>query len=283
MILKRGEIINNTYTVKFFIGQGAFGEVYRVEHKFLGLQVLKVLKAEYVLSSDLDTLIKEDLILSKLTHENIVRVFETNNFEKEDKLFYFLAMEFVSGESLSDLLKREITLPLKKAIKIQTDFLKGLAKANSSSIIHRDINPDNILLSYDNTELKGLLSDFGLAQKVTNLEKISNAAGRYLYFAPECFSDIYLPTSDVFSAGIVFYRMLTGKSPWELELTNFNDFSEVTKSIIISRRKKPLVPSFFNNEISKDIDKVVLTSLELNIENRYKNGADFLEAINKVI
>ena len=77
--------------------------------------------------------------------------------------------------------------------------------------------------------------------------------------------------------------MLTGKSPWELELTNFNDFSEVTKSIIISRRKKPLVPSFFNNEIPKDIDKVVLKSLELNIENRYKNGADFLAAINKVI
>lgn len=283
MILKRGEIINNTYTVKFFIGQGAFGEVYRVEHKFLGLQVLKVLKAEYVLSSDLDTLIKEALILSKLTHENIVRVFETNNFEKEDKLFYFLAMEFVSGESLSDLLKREITLPVKKALKIQTDFLKGLAKAHSSSVIHRDINPDNILLSYDNLESKGLLSDFGLAQKVTNLEKISNAAGRYLYFAPECFSDIYIPTSDVFSAGIVFYRMLTGKSPWEFELTNFNDFSEVTKSIIISRRKKPLAPSFFNNEISKDIDKVVLKSLELNIENRYKNGADFLAAINKVI
>ena len=67
---------------------------------------------------------------------------------------------------------------------------------------------DNILLSYDNTDLKGLLSDFGLAQKVTNLEKISNAAGRYLYFAPECYSGIYLLSSDVFSSGIVFYKML---------------------------------------------------------------------------
>ena len=81
MILKRGELINNTYTVKFFIGQGAFGEVYRVEHKFLGLQVLKVLKAEYVLSSDLDTLIKEALILSKLTHENSV----LNNINKNQE------------------------------------------------------------------------------------------------------------------------------------------------------------------------------------------------------
>ena len=108
MILKRGEIINNTYTVKFFIGQGAFGEVYRVKHKFLGLQVLKILKTEYVSNSDLDTLIKEALILSELTHENIVRVFETNSFIKDQETLYFIAMEFVSGESLSDLLKREI-------------------------------------------------------------------------------------------------------------------------------------------------------------------------------
>ena len=283
MILTKGEIINDTYTVIFFIGQGAFGEVYRVKHKFLGLQVLKILKSEYVLNSDLDTLIKEAVILSKLTHENIVRVFETNNFVKGDKVFYYLAMEFVSGESLSDLLKRKISLSLNKAIKIQTDFLKGLAIAHLNSIIHRDINPDNILLSYDEIEPKGLLSDFGLAQRVNGLEKISNAAGRYLYFAPECFSDIYMPTSDVFSAGIVFYRMLTGTSPWEIELMSFDDFDEIRKNIISSRRKKPIAPSFFNDKISKEIDRVVQKSLELNIENRYKSGAEFLTAINKII
>ena len=223
------------------------------------------------------------MILSKLTHENIVRVFETNNFVKGDKVFYYLAMEFVSGESLSDLLKRKISLSLNKAIKIQTDFLKGLAIAHLNSIIHRDINPDNILLSYDEIEPKGLLSDFGLAQRVNGLEKISNAAGRYLYFAPECFSDIYMPTSDVFSAGIVFYRMLTGTSPWEIELMSFDDFDEIRKNIISSRRKKPIAPSFFNDKISKEIDRVVQKSLELNIENRYKSGAEFLTAINKII
>tara|TARA_B110000208_G_scaffold188639_1_gene248695 strand:+ start:3637 stop:4494 length:858 start_codon:yes stop_codon:yes gene_type:complete len=281
MALKRGEVINNTYTIQFFIGQGAFGEVYRVKHKFLGLQVLKVLKADYVESSDLETLITEALLLSQLTHENVVRVFETNTFEKNNSVFYFLAMEFVSGESLSDLLKREITLPYEKAVNIQIDFLQGLEKAHSLSIIHRDINPDNILLSYQDEQVKGLLSDFGLAQKVNDLDKISGAAGRYLYFAPECFSNIYLPTSDVFSAGIVFYKILTGALPWAIDVYEHSSLDEIVDNILASRRKNPVPPSFYNSEIPEEIDKVVLKSLELKIENRYTAGGDFLEAITK--
>ena len=250
MILQKGDIVNNTYTIKFFIGQGAFGEVYRVEHKFLGLQVLKLLKTDYVTNSDLDTLINEALILSKLTHDNIVRVFETNTFEKNNTTYYFLAMEFVSGESLSDLLKREISLTLEKSINIQKDYLQGLEMAHSNSIIHRDINPDNILLSYSTDDIKGLLCDFGLAQRINNSEKISSAAGRYLYFAPECFSNIYLPTSDVFSSGIVFYKMLTGMPPWEINLHECLEVENISKEITISRKKEPTPPSFFNSEIS---------------------------------
>tara|TARA_A100001015_G_scaffold305315_1_gene397872 strand:- start:67 stop:924 length:858 start_codon:yes stop_codon:yes gene_type:complete len=283
VILKRNEVINNTYTIKFFIGQGAFGEVYRVKHKFLGLQVLKILKPEYVLNSELDTLIKEALILSKLTHENIVRVFETNNFQKGGETYYFIAMEFVSGESLSDLLKREIKLSLEKTLKIQADFLKGLSKAHSNSIIHRDINPDNILICYNKKEPKGLLSDFGLAQEVNALDKISSAAGRYLYFAPECYSNIYLPASDVFSAGIVLYKMLTGAYPWEIDISGFYDFDDFRKKIIEARKKRPTAPSLVDSKIPKELDDIVIKSLELDIENRYTNGMDFLEAINKII
>tara|TARA_B110001450_G_C17666048_1_gene499574 strand:- start:1764 stop:2615 length:852 start_codon:yes stop_codon:yes gene_type:complete len=282
MILQKGETINNTYTIKFFIGQGAFGEVYRVEHKYLGLQVLKLLKSDYVTNSDLETLIKEALILSKLTHENIVRVFETNTFEKNKTTYYFLAMEFVSGESLSDLLKREISFPVDKAINIQKDYLQGLEMAHSNSIIHRDINPDNILLSYSKSDIKGLLCDFGLAQRVNNSEKISSAAGRYLYFAPECFSNIYLPTSDVFSSGIVFYKMLTGMPPWEINLNECFEVENISKEITISRKKQPTPPSFFNDEISNELDNIVMKSLSLDIENRYKTGGEFLDAILKL-
>ena len=117
--------------------------------------------------------------------------------------------------------------------------------------------------------------------KVNDLDKISGAAGRYLYFAPECFSNIYLPTSDVFSAGIVFYKILTGALPWAIDVYEHSSLDEIVDNILASRRKNPVPPSFYNSEIPEEIDKVVLKSLELKIENRYTAGGDFLEAITK--
>lgn len=283
MILKKGEKINNTYEVKFFIGQGAFGEVYRVNHKYLGLQVLKVFKDEYVANSDLDTITKEAKILSKLTHENIVRVFETNSFEKDGKLHYFITMGFVSGESLSDLLKREISIPLDKAIKIQLGYLEGLKAAQQKKVIHRDINPDNILLSYESEEPLALLSDFGLAQTVDHISHIAGAAGRYMYFAPECFLGTYLPTSDVFSAGMVFYKMIAGVLPWECEIDQDDDPYNLSTKVMSSRKKAPVNPSFFDIEVSPALEKVILKSMSSDIEKRYKSAKEFIEAIKKAI
>ena len=283
MILEKKEIINDTYEVKFFIGQGAFGEVYRVKHKYLGLQVLKVFKDEYVGNSDLDTITKEAKILSKLTHENIVRVFETNTFKKENRTHYFITMGFVSGESLSDLLKREISIPFKLAVKIQIDYLKGLQAAQMNNVIHRDINPDNILLSYDSVPAIALLSDFGLAQTVDQMSRIADSAGRYLYFAPECFLGSYIPSSDVFSSAMVFYKMLTGALPWECNISGEDSSNEIETKIISSRKKKPTKPSAFNSDVTPFIDTVILRALSLNIEDRYKSALEFIEAIQDAL
>jgi len=281
-LLKKNEVINDTYTVKFFIGEGAFGEVYRVSHKFMGLQVIKLLKKKYVEGVDTLKITQEAVILSKLTHENIVRVFETNTFQREDENFYFITMEFVSGESISDLLKREIHLPLKLSMKIQTDYLKGLSFAQENKIIHRDINTDNILLSYKTDQTQALLSDFGLAQTIDQLSKIPGAAGRYLYFAPECYSGIYLLSSDVFSSGIVLYKMLTGFFPWECHINGGESAEEIERKIMLSRKKKVIPASDYDEKVPKSLDKVIEKSLELDIEKRYKNASDFLNALNKI-
>ena len=81
-ILSKDEIVDDTYEVQFFIGEGAFGEVYRVHHRYLGTQVLKVFKESYVETTDLKIITREAKILSTITHPNIVRVFETNRFKK---------------------------------------------------------------------------------------------------------------------------------------------------------------------------------------------------------
>jgi transitional endoplasmic reticulum ATPase len=282
-ILSKGEVVNSTYEVQFFIGEGGFGEVYRVKHKYLGLQVLKVFKAEYSQKTDIVTLVQEAKILSNLTHNNIVRVFEANEFTKNSKLYYFITMAFVSGETLTQRLSRFSKLSFVEALNIQTDLLNGLSFLHQRNplIIHRDINTDNLLLSYDDNKIVGKLADFGLAQSVDPISVITNAAGRYQYFAPECFWNTYLPSSDVFSAGLVFYRMVTGVQPWYYDFENIDqdDFEQISTVIIAARKEQPRKPSYYNSDCSEYFDKVILKSISLNLEDRYLNAIEFYAAL----
>lgn len=283
-ILAKGDVINCTYEVQFFIGEGGFGEVYRVKHKYLGLQVLKVFKEEYSQKTDIVTLVQEAKILSNLTHNNIVRVFEANEFTKNSKVYYFITMAFVSGETLTQRLSRFSKLPFADALNIQTDLLNGLSFLHQQKplIIHRDINTDNLLLSYDDNKIVGKLADFGLAQSVDPVSVITNAAGRYQYFAPECFWNTYLPASDVFSAGLVFYRMVTGVQPWYYNFENIDegDFEQISNIIISARKEQPRNPSYYNAYCSEHFDNIILKAISLNLETRFLNAIEFYSAIN---
>ena len=281
-ILSKGEIIDDTYEVQFFIGEGAFGEVYRVHHKYLGTQVLKVLKESYAETTDLEIITREAKILSTITHPNIVRVFETNRFEKNNKYYYYMTMGFVSGEPLAHLLQRKPKLPLPIALSIAKDFLSGLQTAHDQDppIIHRDISADNILLSYDKEKPVALLSDFGLAQSIDQLSQIPGAGGKYPYLAQECFWNVYLKASDVFAAGIVLYNMVAGMHPWEYNFEEMNDDHDKISTMILSARKKPpCKPSDYADDCSEHLDNVILKAISLDIENRFKTASEFLAAL----
>jgi transitional endoplasmic reticulum ATPase len=275
--LKKGEFINDTYEIQFFIGEGAFGEVYRVKHKFMGTQVLKIFKEDYVAKTNIETVTAEAAILSRLTHPNVVRVFEANSFEKDGKKIYFVSMGFVSGENITELLARKIKLPAMQAIGFGIDLLQGLkyVQEQSKPIVHRDINTDNVLLSYENKKPDALLSDFGLAQSVDQLSKLPGAAGRYMYFAPECYLGTYLPTGDVFAVGVMFYKMLTGMHPWNYEFISDKP-EEIANMIMSARKNPPKVPSKYNPEVPDYVDRAVMTALNLNLEDRYKLASHFL-------
>tara|TARA_Y100000310_G_scaffold192605_1_gene192557 strand:+ start:1553 stop:2494 length:942 start_codon:yes stop_codon:yes gene_type:complete len=283
-ILGKGEIINSIYEVSFFIGQGAFGEVYRVKHKFFDeYQVMKVFKDEYIEESDLNDVINEGRILKRLTHPNVVRVLDINTFNKNGKDHYYITMSFVSGESLKQLVNRKISLDLPVAISIMIDVLRGLRAAhkNNPTIIHRDINTDNILISYDEYKPKGILGDFGIAKLMDQKNGLPGAGGRYMYFAPECFMNIYLPTSDVFSAGVVFYKILTGVHPWEYEFdkNTLKDSEKIYKMISAGRKTPPKNPSLYNNDINDQLEKVIMKSLDKDIEKRYRTAGRFLKML----
>lgn len=280
-ILKKGDVINETYTVKFYIGRGAFGEVYRVDHKYLGTQVLKVILKEAYSQEDVDAIVAESMILSKLSHRNILRVFDSNTFTKEGRTYYFITAEFVSGESLQDALKRKIKLKYDEAVEIQKDILSGLQVVHSSNppIIHRDLKPDNILLSYDDGVV-AKLSDFGIAVKTSKQCSVVGAAGTLPYLADECFFGVSTCASDIFSAGMVFYRMLTGMMPWEYSFeAKYNNHDEITTMILSARKKKPIPPSYFNDDCSKEVDSIILRAIEKDLDRRYKDVKDFYNDI----
>ena len=281
-ILSKNDSINSTYEVVCFVGQGAFGEVYRVKHKFFeDFQVMKVFKEEYTDNTDLKEVIIEAQILSQLTHPNIVRVFEVNEFSKNDVKYYFMTMSFVSGESLTQLLRRKIQLDVPVASSIIVDILSGLCAVheNEPTVVHRDINTDNILLSYDGMKPQGMLGDFGIARSLKQIDKLIGAGGRYFYFAPECFWDCYLPSSDVFSLGIVFYKILTGTSPWQYDYDNYDisKAEDMRKMINSGRRKNPIKPHIFNSQIPDRIEKIVLRAIEKDMEKRYRTAREFLD------
>ena len=284
-VLKKGDVVNGTYNVQCLIGQGAFGEVYRVSHKYMGLQVLKLFKESYTRNTDLDVVTNEARILSGLTHQNVVRVFETNSFEKGGKAHYFMTMGFVSGESLAQLLMREIVLDIPVALSVQQALLRGLWEAHRQTppIIHRDISPDNVLLSYEYDSPRALLSDFGLAQSVDQMSNIAGAAGKYLYIAPECFWGVYLPTSDVFSAGIVLYRMITGAYPWEYDFDAIasSDKYRVPEQVAKARNTAARLPSQRNPGCSDSLDQIVMRAIEKDLEKRYRNAEEFLKDVTE--
>lgn len=282
--LSRGQVLDGTYEVLFFIGEGAFGEVYRVQHKYLGVQVLKLFKEDFEKTANIEEIAVEARVLSKVTHPNVVRVFEANSIEINGKTRHFLTMGFVSGETLTQLLSRRINLSRAEAVSILIDVLEGLNYVHSMTppIIHRDINTDNILLSYDGKTPFGLLSDFGLAQPLDVDDHLPGAAGRYPYMAPECFWGMYILSSDVFSAGVVLYRAITGIHPWQYEIEWADtDPEDVVTEISRARKVAPRPASFHLETEDELLDQIILTAISRDVELRYKNAGEFLIALKE--
>lgn len=276
--------IRDTYTIDSFIGEGAFGAVYKVRHKYLGIQALKVFHPGSIPKQQEPELFNEAFILSKLTHENIVRVYEANTFELNAKRFCYIAMEFVQGGTLSGYLEQEVRIPIDTAIGIQKGICLGLGELHKAEppLVHRDVKPQNIMLSKKNEIIAAKVSDFGLAKHVDPVTRITEAAGTLAYLPPEGFWDYETPASDVFSAGIIFYIMLTGVPPFKMttgyKTTKKSEFQAALKA---SRNKQPQPPSKYNIDLQDEIDSIVLKALEPDINKRYKNAQEFYCAIDQ--
>ncbi len=275
--------VRDTYTIDSFLGKGTFGSVYMVRHKYLGIQVLKIFHPGIIPKEQEPELFNEAYILSKITHENVVRVYEANSFEYNGNRYCYIAMEYVKGGTLSNFIEKHVRLSIDIAIEMQKGICCGLTQLHKSNppLIHRDVKPQNILISVTN-RIIAKVSDFGLVKHVDSITRMTEAAGTLAYLPPEGFWGYETPASDVFSAGIIFYIMLTGVVPFKIPVVHeCIKGDELKNAIIASRNKKPEPPSKFNLDLDDEINDIVLKALEPNIKKRYQDAGAFLNAIDQ--
>lgn len=282
-LLPNFTVIRDTYTIDSVLGEGAFGVVYKVRHKFLGIQALKVLHPEKLPINSQTDFLNEAFILAKITHPNVVRVFEANHFDINGKKVSYVAMEYVSGGTLDAYLRKHGRLNLSLAIQIQMMICRGLAQAHhhDPSVIHRDVKPQNVMVDTSGKHFVVKVSDFGQAKHVDPLTKLTESAGTLAFMAPEGFWNYKSPASDVYSAGIIFYMMLTGGSPYQMpDTSKYKDEKQVEAMIRKARSLTPKLPSEFSADIDSQLDKIVLKALETDSDKRYQDADEFLQALD---
>ena len=277
-LLTEGDTVRDTYEVERFLGEGAFAEVYRVKHRFLGRQAMKVFKRVGMNLGEIHEMLGEAILLSRIGHPNIVRVFDANVLETPRGTCGYFTMENVSGGSLDKFWRSYggRLVPIATTIDLIKQVCRGIAQGHREKppIIHRDIKPQNVLVGYEPDGLRARVSDFGLAKKVNPLTLLATAAGTLAFKAPETFADGKGDScaGDVWSIGVTLYLLLTDRIPFEMPA----NVTWTTKNLF----ERPVVPpSEINPDVNRSLDTVVLKSLEKRSSDRYATAREFLSAL----
>lgn len=270
-----GEVLSDRYHIQSFLGAGAFGEVYKAHSTQYGDVALKVFRLEAHDATAVN-LLKEAQMLAEMEHPQIVKVYEVGKHTAEGAEYGYIATEYLGGGTLAAYLERRIRLPVGEACCIGCDILQALAFAHDLKppVLHGDVKPDNVLLASEEP-VAVKLADFGLSTQVCPDTGLTTAGGTVYYMAPECLWGYGVPASDVFSAGMVIYRMLTGTTPFGL--TEPGD--DAHRAIEKSRQLPPTPPSEFSPEIGQDLECAILRSLALDRNDRYSSATEFLKAL----
>ncbi len=258
------------YEIRGLLGNGAFGRVFRGYHPDLGREVaIKVPHEEGLTPEFREAFLREARVCAGLHHPNVCPVHDAGTHGN----LPYIVMRFVSGGTLAEVLKRERQTP-QSAVSITRKLAMGLDAAHSHGIIHRDLKPANVL--YDEANGEVLIADFGLARSVgqTNEASMGVVKGTPLYMPPEQAlgrADQIGPGSDVYSLGIIFYEMLTGRVP----------FSGETQWMVLRDHCEtpPQPPSAVCPGLDPRLDALCLKALEKKPADRYASAKDFAKAL----
>lgn len=260
-----GTILLNRYEILEQIGEGGMATVYKAKcHTLDRLVAIKVLKSEYAEDEEfVKKFMMECQSAAKLNHPNIVGIYDFHEIELDGKPVYFIVMEYIDGITLKELIEKKGFIPEEEAVDIALQILEALKEAHSHGVIHRDIKPHNIMISKSGIVK---VTDFGIARATSNhtMTTTMDAIGSVHYFSPEqargAFTD---QRTDIYSFGIVFYEMLTGKRPFVGE----NPVTIAMKHI----QEDITPPGELNENISEGVERVVLKCTMKKQAERYQN------------
>ncbi len=246
-MLRKGAFISDRYEITDKVGSGGMSDVYKAkDHKLNRFVAIKVLKAEF--SEDKNFVSKfrvEAQSAAGLSHPNIVNVFDVG----EDNSVYYIVMELIEGITLKNYIERKGQLPVKEAVSILIQVAQGIEAAHNNHIIHRDIKPQNIIIS---KEGKVKVTDFGIARATSSNTISSNAMGSVHYISPEQAKGSFIDEkSDIYSLGITLYEMITGRVPFEGDSTVSIALQHVQNEMASPRIYAPDIPISVERIIQK--------------------------------
>ena len=263
-MLKAGMIIAERYEVLGKIGTGGMADVYKAkDHKLNRFVAVKVLKPEF---REDKTFIRkfrsEAQAAAGLTHPNIVNVFDVG----DDEGVYYIVMELIEGITLKEYIAKKGKLSIKEATSIAIQVSMGLEAAHNHGIVHRDVKPQNIIISTDG---KVKVTDFGIARAASSNTISSNVMGSVHYSSPEQVRGGYSDEkSDIYSLGITLYEMVTGRVPFD---------GDTTVAIAIKHLQEEMVPpSVYTENLPYSLEQIIFKCTQKSVGRRYEKMEDVI-------
>lgn len=281
-ILTKGHSINDKYKVTFFLKKGSYAETYRVKELNGKTKLLKLFsysKLDRTQFNENDDILEIE-ILKEIKHPNLVSYCDSGELLLDNQKYAFVVLDFISGETLADKMKRENTLNPYDAKDIISGVLNGLNYLHSlnNHIIHNDITNLNVMLDLSGKVTIPKIIDFGYARYLSQSNKDFLKDGlNPFYQANEAFNKVFSAQSDVFSVGALYYHLLEGLPPWFVEISKYKADKIKLEDAVIEERRKPLK---FETIIDKQTQNIISKALQPSTEHRFKNVKEFIQTVS---
>ena len=268
-----GQVFLARYLIEQRIGSGGMSDVYRgLDLNTERRVAVKILKEEFASDDEfLRRFQREAQAAAALSHENIVAVYDLGHEDGID----FIVMEYVHGDTLKEKIQKQGALPMEDVLRYGIELCSAIEHAHAAHIIHRDIKPQNVIIS-DQGTVK--LADFGIARATTSMTLTmtdGSVMGSVHYFSPEqARGDVAAEPSDLYSLGVVLFEMATGRVP----------FSGDSPVMLALRhlQEPPMDPVTLNPLVSPALSKIILKALRKDIRDRYQSAAEMMADLRRV-